>query len=1205
MAKLREKDGLNRRQRVENIRVADEMKLIDDRLHSMGQRLTCFYQHINYYNLQNKKEGTFDQLIRSSVFLVTSNIREFKLEKEEKDFLTLLGNNYYNPHRKEELLIEKIIGLITLFESWLNVTSYFGIHDFELTLRTDLINQVAVNLNKTTSQLFNYVEKKFKKFTLPNLSKLWNIEKSAFGIDQPSRFYKSAFYKFFNSIQFLQKNLDLYEKEVFSSGYNDPSIAIMIAFLQNHNKVMGNFNNRWKEYSQFYLEKILKAQPAKAIPDYTILQIKKNEDKEWIEIPQGTAFLADEKTKFHSTEPLFINNVTLKSILGLYEEMDEIIEPASGLGFVTALKKVDLSSLIDAVPGSGTSQPIFVQKGKKGTGNTSSLAADATIGLLIRSWTLLLKEGIRNVTLKLVPAGDTIEEYEQLITRIIEKWGGTEHDVTFKLLHDIFYIKVSTAEGWRNIESYDIQFDYKANEPVFEISFSVDESFPPICPVEGESSSPPSIQLLLNRNSWLFPYSWLKELDFCSVRIIASVSMLTNIQLYSELGKLDTTMPFYPFGMLPARGSWMVLGNYEMAVKKIASISIKIKWANLPADKYGFADYYLQYQKSIDNCSFTVEPEVLKNRRWFPVKGKKSYFLFNTDTGNSIATLPKAPLKSETILGNIIPDDFVRQKIREEDFGYNMFASNGFFRVKLTNPEMGFGHQHYQRILSDVLIQNARTKKLVPVPNPPFSPQAEYINIDYVSEDEISVTKRYEGFGESLSHLHPFGENVLDIFGTQKAFRIVPDFINRGNLLFGFDNVIGGETIRLYTSLLPQQKEIDRDKFPEIVWYYGDEYGWTLLPQNNVLRDETRKLLESGTIEIKIPDHIHETETSLKNLFWLRASISKNVENLSDVKGFYLHVLKVERELSDDIDVLKGLNSLLPGKISEPQSRIPGLAEVIQLVQTAGGKIAEDEITMRVRLSERISHRNRAVNAIDFEKIVLENFGAIKKAKCFPCTDSKQNRPGVVTIAVIPETDGKVRTPMAGCKLLIDIEDFLQGYSNMFATIDVINPVYEYLQVRCKVTLKKTRSEGFYLRLLNHEINNYIAYWEMTDEAPVFGHTISLIDLSNFIRSLEYVVRIRNFSVLHLREEEEFLYQILEKGDFEMQETDSSDLKTNIRVLLNSQEIKMKELKPITPSKPWSIIIPMDKHLLVAEWEDQVERAGISELEIGNTFVIS
>jgi hypothetical protein len=174
----------------------------------------------------------------------------------------------------------------------------------------------------------------------------------------------------------------------------------------------------------------------------------------------------------------------------------------------------------------------------------------------------------------------------------------------------------------------------------------------------------------------------------------------------------------------------------------------------------------------------------------------------------------------------------------------------------------------------------------------------------------------------------------------------------------------------------------------------------------------------------------------------------------------------------------------------------------------------------------------------------------------------------------------------------------------MFTCIDAINPEYEFLQVRCKVTLRETRSEGYYLRKLNTEINNYIAFWEADNEAPVFGHSVSIIELANFIRSREYITRIENYSLVHLREEHEYHYKLEEFEEYEDSNRNKANLKSSIRILLNDKEIKLEEVKPIKPSKPWAILIPINKHMLVAKGELQNENAGINELEIGNTFVI-
>jgi hypothetical protein len=951
------------------------------------------------------------------------------------------------------------------------------------------------------------------------------------------------------------------------------------------------------------------AVPAKPIPDYTYLKIVKQPLVKSLDIPEGTLFQTDDEIKFSNLYGYIANSVSLKKVVSLFEEKDPEIEPANELGYVTALQKNDLSALIDqSVSRENRSKSVFGNKGKKSSQAFSAYTDYTSVGLMINSWSFLMREGERELNLKFTPTELSLQGFKELIKSICEKWGISEHETIYKLLNDVFYFEISTQEGWRKVDSNSVQMILDGADSFFNIDLHFDESFPPVCAVDNddEKTKLPGVRILINRDAWLFPYSWLKVFECSRIKIESRVKEFSNILVYSELGRLDNTLPFYPFGVMPKKGSWLAFGSYEMALKTIKNLNLHIRWSDLPDDDYGFAGYYAQYEKSIDNCSFEVKAETLKNRKWVPINSDLKKHLFCTDASNGeFSTAPNAKLIEESCLKNIQLAEFLPSEVEEEEYKFNMFTRNGFFRLVLHNPAMGFGHHQFQKLISDVMMQKAHSKKMVQTPNPPFSPQIEQITIDYVSEDEITLGVSKSGNNE-VFHIHPFGLKLLNNSSNSHNFHFIPDFTSRGNLLFGFDKVEGGETVRLFVDMLPQNKEIDKSDFPEIKWFYGDGYQWQVLPPSQIIVDETRKLLETGNIEIRLPGDIPNLEFSMDKLFWLRASIEKNTKNVSEVLGFYLHVIKVERVISKDGTSNQKFEQIPALSISKPEKKIPGLDEIIQLINTSGGRLPETDELMKVRLAERIAHRNRAVSALDYEKIVLENFPNVRKVKCFPGTDSKANRPGVVTLAVIEQEqqESALKTPKSNCKLLLDIEDFMKNYTSIFTTIDAINPEYEFLQVRCKVSLRETQSEGFYLRKLNAEINDYIAFWEKENQAPVFGHSVSIIELANFIRSREYITHIVNFSLVHLREKHEFHYELKELEEFETTKKDDSKLRTSIKILLNNQEIEMRELKPIRASKPWAILIPYERHMLVAGWENQNDHAGIDELEIGNTFVI-
>ncbi len=65
----------------------------------------------------------------------------------------------------------------------------------------------------------------------------------------------------------------------------------------------------------------------------------------------------------------------------------------------------------------------------------------------------------------------------------------------------------------------------------------------------------------------------------------------------------------------------------------------------------------------------------------------------------------------------------------------------------------------------------------------------------------------------------------------------------------------------------------------------------------------------------------------------------------------------------------------------------PGLGSIVQVGPPLGGAPAETEAAFRARVSERLRHRQRLVTAWDAERLVLDAFAQVSKAKCFPALD--------------------------------------------------------------------------------------------------------------------------------------------------------------------------------------------------------------------------
>ena len=99
---------------------------------------------------------------------------------------------------------------------------------------------------------------------------------------------------------------------------------------------------------------------------------------------------------------------------------------------------------------------------------------------------------------------------------------------------------------------------------------------------EGYSTEWPVFEFKLSSERAMYAYSYIKELviETCEIRV--DVSELKNLSVLNDLGKLDITVPFAPFGSAPELGAYFLIGNEEIFQKSITDLAIKIKWHNLP-----------------------------------------------------------------------------------------------------------------------------------------------------------------------------------------------------------------------------------------------------------------------------------------------------------------------------------------------------------------------------------------------------------------------------------------------------------------------------------------------------------------------------------------------------------------------------------------------------------------------------------------------
>ena len=529
------------------------------------------------------------------------------------------------------------------------------------------------------------------------------------------------------------------------------------------------------------------------------------------------------------------------------------------------------------------------------------------------------------------------------------------------------------------------------NENSFYLKFVLNEKFDPTTPcseAHGCQTRNPALRILMNTDAWLFPYSWVHRIFITSLKIKVHVSGMSSLKIYNPLGEVDASVHFPLFGLEAQKGSWFAFGNYEIAIKPIQSMGITLQWADLPYSEGGFYDLYQAYKTPIDNTTFKVEWEKLTDQKWVKLPESTSC-LFNTKNKH---TSPRGKLSEYSEIVYDKPFKNITVSTEEEQYQY-MKAQQGFFRIRLTDPNGGFGQTEYRMLFADIMIRNSHTRKQTPVPKPPYNPMIESIGIGYSAEEEYFFNGDTPRDRCRIYHIHPLRQKELHEIDLRHPFPMVEVPTEDGIILFGIGNLIGNDQIRLFFEMAALKREIEKEYLPCVQWSFFNGKQWEFIKPGNLLSDTTGNLLNTGLVDILLPSPISEEMLDINGDFWLSAKVSCHTQNCSSIRNVYLNPVKARLEIPEEMEALIGeeLESFT-GLVSFEKS-MPGLTDIYQIIPAKGGRSPETPEDMRLRITQEMSHRNRAVLPRNYEQITLAQFPEVEKVLCLPGIDSKaQNR---------------------------------------------------------------------------------------------------------------------------------------------------------------------------------------------------------------------
>jgi hypothetical protein len=262
-------------------------------------------------------------------------------------------------------------------------------------------------------------------------------------------------------------------------------------------------------------------------------------------------------------------------------------------------------------------------------------------------------------------------------------------------------------------------------------------------------------------------------------------------------------------------------------------------------------------------------------------------------------------------------------------------------------------------------------------------------------------------------------------------------------------------------------------------------------------------------------------------LHWIRAAVSERSDavcRLRLVAAQALEAVFADRGNAPDFSAAP-LPAGTISKLDRPDAAVKSLT---QPFPSFGGRGAEDPRAFYTRVSERLRHKNRAIDLWDYEHLILEAFPQVFKVKClnhtcFEPSDSgagvyRELAPGHVTIVAVPDLKAQQQRdplkPYTSLGVLTEIQAFLARRVSCFATLHVKNPQFEAVRVRFALRMRDGYDETYYRRALQQAITRFLSPWAFDGPgAPSFGGKVYKSVLINFVEDQPYVDYVTDFQV--------------------------------------------------------------------------------------------
>ena len=459
-------------------------------------------------------------------------------------------------------------------------------------------------------------------------------------------------------------------------------------------------------------------------------------------------------------------------------------------------------------------------------------------------------------------------------------------------------------------------------------------------------------------------------------------------------------------------------------------------------------------------------------------------------------------------------DGFIRLELSGNDYSLSTFLN------KIPAPSVAANYD------SDGNITGYTVNKTAPPVAAP--PALKSVSLDYTAVDNISFgAGNFNNRTNYFYHLEPFGYREMNPAITSDAINLLPVFNlddatandDGGELWIGLSNALPDETF----SILFEVSDGSANPLKEMTqtnWFYLNNNNW--LPfAKQAITDQTNNLTRSGLVIVNVPGDATITNTRADTgLVWIKTVVQHDTDAVCNLIAVTANAAKAQfvQDIADGIQFTK---AIAPNTITKPATPDAAVKKIQQPYNSFDGRVKETDNQFYLRVSERLRHKRRAITTWDYERLTLQYFPQIFKAKCLSHTgfilDEKTNTQkysetlaGQVTVITIPDltslTNANPLRPYTSIGLLTEIETYLQGLTSPFVKLHLCNPQFEEVQFEFSVTFRENYDPVFYTAQLNNDIEQFLTPWAFGNpQAIQFGNTIEKSVVLNFIEERYYV----------------------------------------------------------------------------------------------------